>query len=119
MKTGYQVVRKFTIGQKEERELITTIKTLLKSNSIISKCFLQDQIYYRIEVCSLLSNTILLQYLNKFPCLGQKQVNMLVYQRLNGYIIRKEHLIENKLVNIKKLCQQLKKHTSFFENQNI
>ena len=122
MKIGYQVIRKFIIGQKQELNIIILIKTLLKSNAKIQQMILRksdlNQYYYRIEICSLISNTILLHYLIKFPCLGQKKINMLVYQRLNGYIVRKQHLTLTKLEKIKKLCQQLQKHNSFFNDQN-
>lgn len=107
-KTGYQVVRKFSIGQKGELEVLIAIKALLKNNSMVYKHPLKNENYYRIEVHSIVSTNILLNYLKKFPCLGQKQRSIYVYQRLNELIIRKEHLILNKLQNIKKLCQQLK-----------
>lgn len=120
MKTGYQVVRKFIIGQQNEPSLLLTLQALLKSKTKIQIIQKEDNnFYYRLEICSLESNDILLNYLRKFPCLGQKKINTLVYQRLSAYIVRKEHLDLNKLEKIKKLCLQLRKISILFDNENL
>lgn len=119
--TGYKVDRKFSIIQKEEIEFFMSLKDLLLSNAKIQKIFSQDKtsIYYRLEISSFLSNQILLKYLNRFPCLGQKKLNFLVYQRLHWYIEGQQHLTLSGLKKIEKLCQRLKKSESFFENDPI
>jgi hypothetical protein len=69
----------------------------------------KNQTYYKLEITSLSSNDHLLNYLKKFPCLGKKYINVLVYQRLHGYIDRGQHLNFAGLKKIKKLCYRLKK----------
>jgi hypothetical protein len=64
-------------------------------------------IYYKIEIQSVLSNKLLLKYLNQYPNLGAKWFK--VYSRLHGYE-RKEHLTEIGLSRMQKLCNQLIKH---------
>jgi hypothetical protein len=58
---------------------------------------------------SVLSNKLLLKYLNQYPNLGQNGFK--VYSRLHGYVERKEHLTEIGLSH-KKLCNQLIKHSN-------
>nr|YP_009367556.1 putative LAGLIDADG homing endonuclease [Pseudoneochloris marina]ARK14547.1 putative LAGLIDADG homing endonuclease [Pseudoneochloris marina] len=117
MTTGYQVIQKFSIGQIDELELLLCLKTLLQTNAKVQKIFYENHAkpYYRIEICSLLSNDILLNYLTNFPCLGQKTIAIKNYKRINGYLCRKDHLQLDKIEKIKKLCYQLNKHMSLVE----
>lgn len=116
MKIRYKVVYKFIINQKEELFLFYSLKKLFCSNANIQKLFSKknDSIYYKIELSSFLSNKILLNYLNLFPCKGNKHKNVVIYRRIYGYINRKEHLTINGLSKIKKLCKKLKKDKSFY-----
>jgi len=114
MKLGYKVEQKFIINQKGELDLFYCLKKLFSSNSniqqIICKQKQTDNIYYKIELSSFLSNTILLNYLNNFPCKGNKNLNIVIYKRLYGYIERKEHLTIMGLKKIKILCKKLNKY---------
>nr|BBE21033.1 LAGLIDADG homing endonuclease [Ulva ohnoi] len=111
MKLGYKVEQKFIINQKGEYELFYCLKNLFSSNANIQKIVskINKSIYYKIELSSFLSNTILLNYLKKFPCKGNKHLNFLIYRRIYGYIERKEHLTLTGLKKIKILCKKLKK----------
>lgn len=111
MKLDYKVEQKFIINQKGEYELFYSLKTLFYSNANIQKTIskINNSIYYNIELSSFLSNTILLNYLKKFPCKGNNNLNSLIYRRIYGYIERKEHLTVIGLKKIKILCRQLKK----------
>ena len=117
MKIGYQVIRKFILTQADELETLEQIKYLLSSTSKVQTILNKNQsesIYYKLEVSSIKSNDLLLNYLAQYPNLGRKQVIIKVYKRLHGYIQRKEHLISAKFVKIQKLCFQLKKHNAYF-----
>ena len=109
MKLKYKVERKFIIDQKEELHLFERLKELLSSNAKIQKKKTQDSIYYKIELSSMLSNDLLLNYLNKFPCKGNKNISVTIYSRVHGYIKREEHLTIIGLERIRNLCKNLNK----------
>lgn len=107
MKLQYKVERKFIINQKEELHLFEYLKELFSSNAKIQKIETQDSIYYKIELSSMLSNDLLLNYLNKFPCKGNKNISVTIYSRIHGYIKREEHLTIIGLERIRNLCKNL------------
>nr|YP_010835558.1 hypothetical protein NQY40_pgp085 [Ulva meridionalis]WFS80026.1 hypothetical protein [Ulva meridionalis] len=110
MKLGYKVEQKFIINQKGEYELFYSLKTLFSSNANIQEITskIDKSIYYKIELSSFLSNTLLLKYLKKFPLKGNKNLTLVIYRRIYGYIDRKEHLTLIGLKKIKILCKKLK-----------
>lgn len=109
MKLNYKVERKFIINQKNEFHLFEHLKELFFSNAKIQKKQIEDSIYYKIELNSMLSNDLLLDYLNKFPCKGNKNINIIIYSRVHGYIKRREHLTIIGLKKIRNLCKNLNK----------
>lgn len=109
MKLKYKVEKKFIINQKEELNLFYFLKDLFYSNAKIQKIKKEDSIYYKIELSSLLSNELLLNYLSKFPCKSNKNINVNIYRRLLGYIKREEHLTIVGLKKINNLCKKLNK----------
>ena len=109
MKLNYKVERKFIINQKNEFHLFEHLKELFFSNAKIQKKQIKDSIYYKIELNSMLSNDLLLDYLNKFPCKGNKNINIIIYSRVHGYIKRGEHLTIIGLKKIRNLCKNLNK----------
>jgi hypothetical protein len=109
MKLKYKVERKFIINQKEELYLFEHLKELFFSNATIQKIQTQNSIYYKIELSSMLSNDLLLNYLNKFPCKGNKNISLNIYNRIHGYIKREEHLTIIGLQRIRNLCKNLNK----------
>ena len=110
MKLKYKVERKFIINQKEELYLFEKLKELFCSNAKIQKKETQDSIYYKIELSSMLSNDLLLKYLNQFPCKGNKHINIIIYSRIHGYVKREEHLTIIGLKKIRNLCINLNKN---------
>ena len=60
MKLNYAVYRKFSLNQKGEIALFERLNELFSSNGKIQKIQTQNSLYYRIELCSLLSNNLLL-----------------------------------------------------------
>lgn len=113
-KLGFQFLQKFILIQRSEFETLERIQMLLCSQSrvqMIKNKNRSETIYYKLEISSMSANQLLLNYLTQYPNLGQKQVNIKVYQRLNGYMQRKEHLTELGLSRMQKLSNQLRKHT--------
>lgn len=109
MKLKYKVERKFIINQKDELYLFKLLKELFSSNAKIQKKKIQDSIYYKIELSSMLSNELLLNYLNKFPCKSNKNISVTIYSRIHGYIKRGEHLTIIGLEKIRNLSKNLNK----------
>ena len=114
LKLGYQFIQKFTITLTDELDTLEIIQKLFCSHSkvkVIKNYSSSTSICYKLEISSAKSNDKLLNYLSNYPNFGQKQVIIKVYQRLNGYVQRQEHLTEIGLRKIVKLSNQLKKHT--------
>ena len=109
MKLKYKVERKFIINQKDELYLFELLKELFSSNAKIQKKKTQDSMYYKIELSSILSNDLLLNYLKKFPCKSNKNISVIIYSRVHGYIKREEHLTIMGLEKIRNLCKNLNK----------
>jgi hypothetical protein len=117
-KTGRQFLRKFCLNQKGEFKTLAKINTCLKSKGRIqslTNLTNPKSIYYKIEIHSIESTQILLDYLEKYPCLGQKRLVIQVYRQLNDCVKRKEHLTEDGLKKIQRFCKVLKKlNNSYF-----
>jgi hypothetical protein len=95
---GVNLFKKFSLTQASEFQ-IKEILQLLESQSsvqIIANENNTNAIYYKIEIQSVLSNKLLLKYLNQYPNLEQKWF-VLKFTRLHGYVERKEHLTEIRL----------------------
>jgi hypothetical protein len=115
MKTGLQLIRKFCLNQKGEFETLNKINIFLKSKGRVQtiKNFKNLDSYFKIEIHSIESTQILLDYLEKYPCLGQKRLAIQNYHKLNNFVKRKEHLTEAGLQKIKRFCDRCKKRNDF------
>ena len=67
------------ITQKDEKLVLTRILVLLKSKAKVQTFNQLGQDYNRIEVSSFESHSILLHYLKKFPCLGEKKIAFCIF----------------------------------------
>jgi hypothetical protein len=105
-KCNFRVERKFIINQKSELVFFKGLKRLFKSNSKIQKTFKKNSVYYKLEFQSMQTNQILLNYLKKFPCKGEKNLTVMRYERINNYMQRKEHLTKKGLDKIRRLCKK-------------
>lgn len=103
-----KVDRKFIINQKEELAMFSILKPFFKRNAKIQKMSKKNSVYYKLELASMESNQLLLNYLTKFPCKGEKNIIVVRYRRIHGYIERKEHLTKEGLEKIKILCKKIK-----------
>lgn len=113
-KTGFQLQKKFYITQKNEPEHLKQIGKLLKSTSIIY-CFSQNgNQYHRIEVSGFDSHQILLDYLNLYPCFGQKNIAIQKWNKIHRRQKKKEHLTLLGLKKIRLLCFHLSKFNNLF-----
>lgn len=106
-KLNLRVERRFIINQKGELPIFSSLKILFKSNARIQKIIQNNITYYRFELKSMQSTQLLLNYLEKFPCQGEKKITIIRYRRINGYMKRKEHLTKKGLEKIKRLCKNL------------
>jgi len=113
-KMGRQFIQKFSLTQASEFQILKEILHLLQSQSSVQIIANEnsDAIYYKISIQSVLSNKLLLKYLNQYPNLGHKMVCIKVYSRLHNYVQGQEHLTEIGLSGMQKLCKQLIKHSS-------
>jgi hypothetical protein len=74
-KMGRQFIQKFSLTQASEFQILKILLQLLESQSsvqIIANENNTNAIYYKIEIQSVLSNKLLLKYLNQYPNLGAK-----------------------------------------------
>lgn len=106
-KLNFKIDRGFSINQKGELPIFYSLKLLFKSNVKIQEISKNNTIYYKLELKSMKSNQILLNYLEQFPCKGKKKIIVIRYRRINGYMERKEHLTKKGLTKIKQLCKKL------------
>jgi hypothetical protein len=106
MVVGYQLQMKFYITQQNELETLNKIKDLLESNTNIRQIYQKSRIYNRLEIMSFLSHSILINYLERYPCKGEKNVLILRWKKIYWRREKQEHLTE---IGIKKLRQLSKK----------
>jgi hypothetical protein len=108
-KTGFQLLKKFYLTQKNEPEHLKQIGVLLKSASAVS-CFSQKNNQYdRIEISGFASHQILLDYLDHYPCFGNKNIVIQQWKKIHGRQKRNEHLTTSGLQKIRLLCLNLTK----------
>ncbi len=105
-KLNFRIERKFIINQKGELPIFSILKTLFKSNAKIQKIIKNNSTYYKLELQSMQSTQLLLNYLEKFPCKGEKNITVIRYRRINSYMERKEHLTKKGLEKIRRLCKK-------------
>jgi hypothetical protein len=89
-----------------EKEVLAKIGSLLKSNAKVCLARLPD--CYRIEICSLTSHSILINYLEQFP-LKEKAMVFRRWWRIYNLRVEGRHLNEKGIKRMKKLCQALQK----------
>ncbi len=107
---SYSVRMKFYVTQKDELELLNTIKTLFQiSNRIyyISNGHTSDK-YNRLESSSLTCHKQVISYLNKYPFLGQRNILIQRWSRLVGYRTEKYPITEKSVIKLKRLIQSTK-----------
>ena len=66
-KLNFRVERRFIINQKGELPIFSSLKILFKSNAKIQKIIQKNKTYYKLELKSMQSTQLLLNYLEKFP----------------------------------------------------
>ena len=114
-KIGYQFMKKFYLSQKDELELLQTILKLFQSNAKVYTFEQKTKVYHRIEISSLSSHSLVLQYLEAYPLFGRKNVSLYNWKRMHGYQERNEHLCSKGLLKLKHLCRLLRKNNNYFE----
>jgi hypothetical protein len=84
------IYSKFSLTQASEFQILKEILQLLESQSSVQIIANENNnaIYYKIEIQSVLSNKLLLKYLNHTQ-FRAKMVCIKVYSRLHGYVERK------------------------------
>ncbi len=115
LKLNFKVEKNFIINQKGELPFFYVLKMLFKSNSKIQEKIKNNSTYYKLELSSMQSTQILLNYLEKFPCQGEKNITVSRYRRIYGYMERKEHLTKKGLEKIRRLCKKTSHHISYLK----
>lgn len=108
-KTGFQLVKKFYITQKNEQEQLKSIGQLFQSRSTVFSFLQNDNQYDRIEISGFNSHQILLEYLDRYPCFGHKNIVINKWKKIHGRQERKEHLTNVGLKKLRLLCFNLSK----------
>lgn len=129
MTTGYKLEMKFYITQKGELEALKFIKDLLKSKGSVRPTKVQqfsqkpassfselkgfqnvdltepDYVSYnRIEICSFLSHAILIDYLGRYPCKGEKNIVLSRWKKIYWRREKGEHLTDSGILKLRQLC---------------
>ena len=119
MKLGLQFQKKFYLTQKGEHQVLNSILCLLESKAQVYKFKQKNEIYNRIDICSLYSHDILLNYLNNYSLFGNKNISICVWRKMHGRQIRSEHLTDKGLKKLINLCILLKKNNQKLEVEDI
>ena len=102
--------KKFYLTQKGETALLKNIGILLDSKTKVYSFIQKENIYSRIDITSLKSQTILLNYLSIYPLLSRQNITVCIWKKMHGYQERRENLNESGILKLSHLCFQLKKH---------
>jgi len=101
---GYQLQMKFYITQKGEEETLLRILDLLESKARVQHFWQKSRLYNRIEVMSFSSHSILIRYLDRYPCKGKTNVLIKRWKKVFFRRERGEHLTPIGLDKLRRLC---------------
>ena len=105
MLVGYQLIMKFYITQKEETNILKCIVDLLESKVSVNSFHQNSAFYNRIEINSFLSHTILVKYLERYPCKGEKGVLIKRWTKVYWRREKKQHLTISGMKKLRQLCK--------------
>lgn len=105
--------QKFHLTQQDlagEKQILQHIGHLFQSRSTV-RCVKQGTLtgnVYRLEMCSVESHQLLIEYLLCFPLQGKKQVDFVRWRRVFLQRQKKQHLTEKGIERMKRLCQWIR-----------
>lgn len=105
--------QKFHITQQDlegERAVLEKIGILFQSAAKVSTA--KQPNVYRLEMCSLKSARLVIEYLERFPLKGKKHIAFKKWSRVYRAREQKEHLTEKGIVRIKRICRFLNKQNA-------
>jgi hypothetical protein len=109
-KVSKALKQKFFFTQKNEKKNLEFILSLLESKSKIQKFSnANKKSYFRIEISSLKSHEILIDYLTKFPLKTLRKISFLRWKRVFNARKNLEHLCEKNIPKLEKLCKNINK----------
>jgi hypothetical protein len=101
---GYQLQMKFYITQEGEEETLLRFLDLLESKARMQHFWQDSRLYNRIEVMSFSSHSILIRYLDCYPCKGKTNVLIKRWKKVFFRRERGEHLTPIGLGKLRRLC---------------
>lgn len=113
-KVSKALKQKFFITQKNEKRNLQLILTLFESKSKIQKFSVNKKTYFRIELSSLFSHESIVNYLTEFPLKTLRRISFGRWKRLVYARVNREHLCEQNISKLEKLCKNLNNLKKFF-----
>lgn len=106
----YNLKMKFYITQKNEYILLKQIKSLFQISSNIYSITNghSNTLYNRLETSNLKSHKLILDYLNKYPFLGQRKITFGRWERLLWYRTKDYPITEKSIKKFKRLIDATK-----------
>ena len=115
----YGFFLKFYITQKGEKDILIHIRDLFQATNQILTFRKKNSLttYYRIEICNTKSRDLIINYFEKFPLLGDKNIWFKRWKRIHGYQQRGERLTQKSAQKLQKLLMKLEENeTTNIEN---
>lgn len=109
---AYNIKMKFYITQKNEKELLIKIKELFNIPTNIyqiSNSYSTSK-YNRLETSQLKSHLLIINYLDKYPFLGKRNIIFSRWKRLVGYRINKYPITNKSIIKLKRLILATKNY---------
>lgn len=120
---GYRLRLKTYVDQKLEYEIMDQIRKLFKVKNITIRN--KEQALYQVEISSIESLTIAINYFEKYKILGKKHIVYAIWKKLVNLYLTRQHLkiesqtkIKKKVMKIQELNSQFKREKTVLFDQN-
>jgi hypothetical protein len=118
-KIGFQLQMKFYMTQLGEEKILQNLKQILKSNATLRQIQTNFQIYTRLDINGVESHSILLKYLEEYPCYGRKNIIIQQWKKIYFRREKEEHLTEISIQKLHQLCRNLIKSKTKYQDESF
>jgi hypothetical protein len=108
--TGFRVILRFILDQKDAFETLSDIKSIFMFGKVILRNKTNN--VYRYYMNSFIRLQIICDYLKSYPLKTNKQISYLNWCKIYEIILQKEHLTQEGLVKIRELKKFINKNNS-------
>src|SRR5690606_37859825 len=108
--TGYRVVPRFFLDQKNAFGTLNHIRNLFDFGRVYLRSGTQN--VYRYEVNSFKGLDPIINYFNTYPLISKKQISFLNWSKVYNMLLNKEHLIDEGLSKIREIKKTINLNNS-------